>query len=277
MAAATRRPVTDDDPTIIDESRADVAITKTASPTSVSYGGSVTFTLRAKNNGPGIARNVVVTDPIPAGLTFVSADSPCGFASGTVTCALGSLNPGQEVILQVRVTVDPATPTDPNLEHLLDVQKVEAQIDLEAGQQRTVSVTCPSGFFVSDGSVRIDHIDQGTGEWTSPQVLESRSTALGTWQGTVKNTATGRAQAKVFAVCIRQQTDVIDGHSHNLIVSDQIFVNQTALAGRAKQRSVRSRPDGDRPRLQLNRPRRPRLQRARRQRMEIHPRPQGTG
>jgi hypothetical protein len=143
------------------------------------------------------------------------------------------MNPGDERILEVKVKVDPWGTADPSADHLLDVQKVEAQIDLEAGQQRTVSVSCPSGYFASDGSVRIDHIDQGTGDWTSPEVLESRASAPGTWQGTVRNTATGRAQAKIFAVCIRQQTDATGGHSHDLIVSDPIFVNHSvAVAGK---------------------------------------------
>ncbi len=224
-------PSTDDDPTTIEEVSTDVEITKTANPTTVSYGDTVTYTLTARNNGPGKARNVTITDPIPSGLSFVSADAPCVNVSGTVTCQLGTLQPGQEVVLEVKVKVDPPTPTDPNLEHLLDVQKVEAQIDLEAGQQRTVSVTCPSGYFASDGSVRIDQIDHGTGDWTTQQVLESRASSLDTWQGTVKNTAMGRAQAKIFAVCIKQTTNEIDGHTHNLTVSAPVTVSETVTAG----------------------------------------------
>ncbi len=206
-------------------------ITKTASPSVVSYGDTVTYTLTARNNGPGVARNVVVSDPIPAGLTFVSADAPCGFAAGTVSCDLGALNPGQEVVLEVKVKVDPPTPTDPNLEHLLDVQKVEAQIDLEAGQERTVSVTCPSGYFVSDGSVRIDQIDHGTGDWTAAQVLSSEASSQDTWRGVVRNTATGRAQAKIFAVCIKRTTNQIDGHTHDLTISGPVVVAETVTAG----------------------------------------------
>ncbi len=224
-------PNTDDDPTTIEESVADVEITKTANPTTVSYGDTVTYTLKAKNNGPGKANNVTITDPLPSGVSFVSADAPCLNASGTVTCQLGTLQPGDEVTLQVTVKVDPAAPSDPNLEHLLDVQKAEAQIDLNPGEQKTVSVTCPSGYFASDGSVRIDQIDHGTGDWPTQQVLESRASSLDTWQGTVKNTATGRAQAKIFAVCIKQTTNQIDGHTHDLIVSAPVTVTAAVPAG----------------------------------------------
>ncbi len=102
--------------------------------------------------------------------------------------------------------------------HLLDVEKVEAQIDLEPGQTRTVTLRCPSGYIVSDGSVRIDHVDQGTGNLASPQVLQSRANTNRSWRVRVRNTATGRTQAKVFAVCLRRVTSSREGHNHRLVV-----------------------------------------------------------
>ena len=211
---------------------ADVQIVKTASPTNPVPGDTVTYTLKAKNNGPDPAGNVVVTDVLPAGVSFISADAPCTQASGTVTCVLGTLAAGQEVDLEVKVKVDHWGDTDPSADHLLDVQKVENQIDLNPGEQKTIQVTCPSGYFASDGSVRVDHIDQGTGDWTAPQVLENRASSLDTWQGTVRNTAAGRAQAKIFAVCIRKTTGNENGHSHNLLVSDPITVTTALIAGK---------------------------------------------
>ncbi|MCB0867760.1 MAG: DUF11 domain-containing protein [Solirubrobacterales bacterium] len=211
---------------------ADVEINKTASPLNPRPGDTITYKLKARNNGPDSAANVVVTDTLPVGVTFVSADSPCTQASGTVTCELGTLAPGQEVELEVKVTVDHWGNADPSADHLLDVQKVETQIDLNPGEQKTIQAVCPSGYFASDGSVRIDHIDQGTGDWTAPQVLESRASALDTWQGTVRNTASGRAQAKIFAVCIKQQTGDEGGHHHNLLVSDPVTVTTSVAAGK---------------------------------------------
>lgn len=210
---------------------ANVKIVKTASPANPRPGDVVTYTLKASNIGTAIAQDVVITDSIPVGVTFVSADAPCTEAAATVTCEIGSLGVGEEKTYTVRGTVDQWGDADPAADHLLDVQKTEAQIDLDAGQTRTVSVKCPAGYFVSDGSVRVDHIDQGTGTWASPEVLKSRATADDTWEGTVKNTATGRAQAKIFAVCISRKT--VDGpHSHDLIISSPITVSDEALAGK---------------------------------------------
>lgn len=211
---------------------ADVQIVKTASPSNPRPGDTVTYTLKAKNNGPGQAKNVVVTDTLPVGVTFVGADAPCTQAAGTVTCALGTLEAGEEVTLEVKVTVDQWGDADPSADHLLDVQKVENQIDLNPGEQKTIQVACPAGYFASDGSVRIDHIDQGTGDWTAPQVLENRASALDTWQGTVRNTASGRAQAKIFAVCIKKTTGGENGHSHNLLVGDPVTVTTGLVAGK---------------------------------------------
>jgi uncharacterized repeat protein (TIGR01451 family)/fimbrial isopeptide formation D2 family protein len=209
----------------------DVKITKTAMPSNPRPGDIVTYRLKAENLGTAIARDVVVTDTLPVGVSFVSADSPCVNSAGNISCAVGSLTPGDVKIYEIKVKVDPWGTPDKTAEHRIDVQKVEAQIDLNPGETRTVQVTCPSGYFASDGSVRIDHVDQGTGDWTAPQVLESRASSLDTWQGTVKNTATGRAQAKIFAVCISKKTGDDGGHTHDLIVSDQISVHHVALAG----------------------------------------------
>ena len=210
---------------------ADLTIEKTATPANPRPGDTVTYTLTALNQGNNVARDVSITDALPTGVSFVSATAPCLENASTVTCEIGSLAASEQRSYEIRVTVDQWGNANPEATHLLDVQKAEAQIDLNAGEQRTVSVSCPGGYFVVDGSVRIDHVDQGSGDWDSPEVLESRAVSTDTWRGTVRNTASGRAQAKVFAVCIRQQTNDAGGHSHNLIVSAPVTVTSPAAAG----------------------------------------------
>jgi uncharacterized repeat protein (TIGR01451 family) len=61
---------------------ADVGIGKLA-PSSVASGGDIEYTLHITNDGPDAASNVVVSDPLPAGTTFVSASGPPGFAVST--------------------------------------------------------------------------------------------------------------------------------------------------------------------------------------------------
>jgi uncharacterized repeat protein (TIGR01451 family) len=73
---------------------AHLSLAKSASPTTAVPGNDVTFTLLVKNSGPDAATNVTVRDPLPLGLTFVSASPGCSFASGTVTCTVVSLAAG---------------------------------------------------------------------------------------------------------------------------------------------------------------------------------------
>ncbi|MFC8734428.1 hypothetical protein ACFT5B_18390 [Luteimicrobium sp. NPDC057192] len=64
--------VTDDDTATIGVNT-DVGVTKTVNDTTPAVGSDVTFTIRATNHGPGQATGVVVTDQLPASLTYVSS------------------------------------------------------------------------------------------------------------------------------------------------------------------------------------------------------------
>ena len=89
-------------------SSADLAITKTASPTQVRQGNTDTYSLTITNNGPSNATNVVVTDTLPtAFVSYVSAtpsQGSCSQASGVVTCNLGALNSAATATISIVVT-----------------------------------------------------------------------------------------------------------------------------------------------------------------------------
>lgn len=115
LLSATGGTITDNQGTgtIIndDGAIADVSITKGA-PASALPGSQITYNILVSNAGPQPASNVVVTDTIPAGTTFVSAtpsQGTCNFAAGTVTCTLGTLASGASATIALTV-VTPATP-----------------------------------------------------------------------------------------------------------------------------------------------------------------------
>lgn len=85
----------------------DLAISKTASASTVAAGSTVTYTLLATNNGPAFAFDVVVTDTLPAGTTLFSATSTQGTCTGTTTvqCDLGTLAPNAEATITLIVQV----------------------------------------------------------------------------------------------------------------------------------------------------------------------------
>ncbi len=89
---------------------ADLALTKTATPTSVpaGTGGTVTFTLAISNTGGSSAAGVTATDTLPAGATFVSCSAlggTCSFAAGTVTASLGTIAGGGSATVSIVVTI----------------------------------------------------------------------------------------------------------------------------------------------------------------------------
>jgi len=86
---------------------ADVSITKTANAPELFVGTNAIFTIVARNNGPGPADNVVVTDTLPAGVTLVSAPGCTG--TTTLTCNVGTLTAGATVTFTIAVTL-PSTP-----------------------------------------------------------------------------------------------------------------------------------------------------------------------
>ena len=76
------------------QNSADISVTTVAAPDPVVVGNNLTFTLTVKNNGPTNATSVTLTNPLPAGATFVSAIPSQGTASnvaGVVVCNIGSL------------------------------------------------------------------------------------------------------------------------------------------------------------------------------------------
>ena len=91
---------------------ADVAInSETVAPTSVVAGNTVTFTINVANNGPSVATGALVTDTLPAGLTFVSGTAAGGqvtAVNGVVTAPLGDLASGATGVVTIVALTGPA-------------------------------------------------------------------------------------------------------------------------------------------------------------------------
>jgi uncharacterized repeat protein (TIGR01451 family) len=90
---------------------ADVGVTKTVDNVSPSVGNIVTFTVVAMNNGPSPVTNVVLTDLLPAGLTFQAATPSAGsYDSATGVWTLGNLAVGASATLTLSAQVTAAGP-----------------------------------------------------------------------------------------------------------------------------------------------------------------------
>lgn len=138
------------------EGAADVALTKTASSASVTAGGALTYTITARNDGPGAAENLVLGDLVPASFAVDSATpsaGSCDLGTAGVRCELAALASGAEWVVTVVGSVAPDTPpgtlrniatvssdADPTLSNNLATAlvRVQARADL------TVTKSAPS-------------------------------------------------------------------------------------------------------------------------------------
>jgi uncharacterized repeat protein (TIGR01451 family)/uncharacterized delta-60 repeat protein len=88
--------------------RANLKIEKTGAPSSVIPGEALTYTLTVSNLGPDTAANVVVTDNLPAEVTFVSCNSGgggvCAGAGNNRTITFASLANGASAVITLQAT-----------------------------------------------------------------------------------------------------------------------------------------------------------------------------
>jgi len=138
------------------EQAADVSIAMSAAPEPVLQGGDLTYTITVADLGPASASNVIVTLPVAAGASYVSATSPTGsttFANGQVTASLGSLAVNSPVTLTIVLQAETAgqlseTATvssddidpDPMNNHINITSTVEPAADLAV----TISASAPA-------------------------------------------------------------------------------------------------------------------------------------
>jgi uncharacterized repeat protein (TIGR01451 family) len=87
---------------------ADLQVTQTDSPDPVFVGGTLTYTIVVKDNGPSAATGVTLTDTLPTGNVSYQSATPsqgtCSASGATVTCPLGSLAVAGTATVTVRVT-----------------------------------------------------------------------------------------------------------------------------------------------------------------------------
>jgi uncharacterized repeat protein (TIGR01451 family) len=124
---------------------ADLAVGKQAAVNPAVVGGALTCTLTITNHGPVAAENIVLTDALPSGVTFISASPGCSAAgNSTIACTRFRLDNQDTVAFTITVTapvtvgqitntvtVTAATP-DPDLANNVatEIIQVSAEADL---------------------------------------------------------------------------------------------------------------------------------------------------
>jgi uncharacterized repeat protein (TIGR01451 family) len=91
---------------------ADLAVSQTANPASVTQGRAVVYQLVVTNHGPDPVSGATVSDPLPAGASLLSATPSVGTCSlaPDLRCDLGALPSGQSATVKLVVQADAAGP-----------------------------------------------------------------------------------------------------------------------------------------------------------------------
>jgi uncharacterized repeat protein (TIGR01451 family) len=97
------------DPTCTSVAQADLQIAKSDSADPVFTGDSFIYTLTVSNGGPSGAQDVVATDTLPGGVTYVSDDCGASPATQVLTWNIGTLANGSSAVCNVTVTA-PGSP-----------------------------------------------------------------------------------------------------------------------------------------------------------------------
>ncbi|WP_189457542.1 T9SS type B sorting domain-containing protein, partial [Aquimarina muelleri] len=110
----TDNNTTPDDPSedIVVNNAVDLVVAKTVSNATPDEGSTVTYTLSVTNNGPAQATSVVLTDLLPAGVTYVSDTGAGAYVSGTGVWTIGTINSTGVATIDIVASVDAGTSGD---------------------------------------------------------------------------------------------------------------------------------------------------------------------
>jgi uncharacterized repeat protein (TIGR01451 family) len=120
----------------------DLSVTK-APPASIVAGALAVWTITVTNQGGAASHDVVVSDTLPAALTFISGTPGCSAAGQNVTCALGSIGGGQSVPVTLTVRVAPELPAGSVISNTATVSALT--IDENASNNSATAVAPASG------------------------------------------------------------------------------------------------------------------------------------
>jgi uncharacterized repeat protein (TIGR01451 family) len=229
-------PVTSTQPTSVNASL-DVSITKAESADPVAPGQPLTYTLVVSNSGPSTARNVQISDSVPAQLTVNSVSSTVGTVSNTgnaVTGTLGDLAPNQSVTITISTTVNANAQAQVTNTATVTTDDTETNTTNNSASVQTTL----AGRSVIAGRVYIDANRNGsfdTGELGVPGVtitLTGTDFLGGTVSRTVQTSAEGEYAfdnllAGTYTVVESQPDDFIDGEESQGTNGSTISANDT--------------------------------------------------
>jgi uncharacterized repeat protein (TIGR01451 family) len=136
----------------------DIVVTKTVDDADVNVGSDATFTISVANSGPGTAHGVMVSDVLPAGLTFVAATPDQGsYDSGTGDWTIGTMARSGTTSMTLVATVGVGSP----ITNTASVTAVDEPQSSTANDSASATVTPPNADLVVTKTVDVSRPDVG--------------------------------------------------------------------------------------------------------------------
>lgn len=140
---------------------ADVAITKTVDNSNLGEGNNVTYTLSVQNNGPEDATEVLIKDPLPSDLSYISSSTSTGSYDDTNgEWNIGDIANGNAKTLEITAKINQGA-AGKTINNIARVEALNQTDPNVSNQQDNAEVTVKSGSDIS-GTVYSDANHNGT-------------------------------------------------------------------------------------------------------------------
>lgn len=224
---------------------ADMSIEKTG-PSSVVSGATITWILKARDNGPSTAHEVLVEDPLPGGVTLSGATSSqgaCQDIGGVVKCELGVLTDGATAEVRITGTV---TTTSGTLQNTAKVRALEPDPEPANNSSSVTTAVLPAPL--------IEAKDDNANTAAKRTSVSLRKLAASATVGTGENLTyhlivrdTGSAPALKLRVCdiLPSQTTVVSHGEGHLAAGRVCFTLTTLAVGRSRSFKIVLRVDAN--------------------------------
>ena len=110
----------------------------------MSAGSNIGFTISVHNAGPGVAKAVTLTDPLPTGAgiswSISPANAACNISSNTLSCNFGDMASGATATVHITSPTTAATPCTGLPEHR---DRLRRRTTRQVKASASMSVQCP--------------------------------------------------------------------------------------------------------------------------------------
>lgn len=209
-----------------------------ASTAQAAPGDTVAYRLSVTNTGTLAATGVVLTDTLPADLTYgptslVDNGNGCTFTGQSLTCNAGTFTTGATSVITYRATLSRQANSHvpPTAGHAVTTQTKEATLSIAGDADASQTATCDPGFIATDGGLYVDPV--AGGYYSDLVTTASGPTADNSgWKVSATNYGDVAAGGKVYVNCINELLGSSTGHTHAVQVGAATLAETTTAFGR---------------------------------------------